>query len=46
MRELKFRVWVYYGEKLKKPNYSRDYGSLDRFFEDHSEEDPELLEGK
>ena len=38
-RELKFRAWVYYGEKLDKPNYSRDYGSLDRFFEDHSEND-------
>ena len=41
MRELKFRAWVYYGEKLKKPNYSRDYGNLDRFFEDHWENDDE-----
>ena len=39
MRELKFRAWVYYGDELKKPHYSRDYGSLDRFFEDHSEDD-------
>ncbi len=37
MRELKFRAWVYYGDKSKKPNYSRDYGSLVMFFEDHSE---------
>lgn len=37
MRELKFRAWVYYGEKLKKPHYSRDYESLSRFFEDHDE---------
>lgn len=40
-RELKFRAWVYYGEKLDKPDYSRDYGCLDRFFEDHSENDCE-----
>ena len=39
MRELKFRAWVYYGEKLKKPHYSRDYESLSRFFEDHDEND-------
>ena len=39
MRELRFRAWVYYGERLKKPNYSRDYDSLDRFFEDHDEND-------
>ena len=39
MRELKFRAWVYYGERLKKPHYSRDYGSLSRFFEDHCEND-------
>lgn len=39
MRELKFRAWVYYGERLKKPHYSRDYGSLSRFFEDHCEDD-------
>lgn len=39
MRELRFRAWVYYGEKLKKPHYSRDYDGLDRFFEDHSEND-------
>ena len=39
MRELKFRAWVYYGDELEKPHYSRDYGSLDRFFEDHSEDD-------
>lgn len=39
MRELKFRAWVYYGERLKKPNYSRDYDSLDRFFEEHDEND-------
>ncbi len=38
-RELKFRAWVYYGGKLDRPDYSRDYGSLDRFFEDHSEND-------
>ena len=38
-RELKFRAWVYYGEKLEKPHYSRDYGSLSRFFEDHDEND-------
>ena len=39
MKELKFRAWAYYGDKLEKPHYSRDYGSLDRFFEDHSEDD-------
>ena len=39
MSELEFRAWVYYGEKLKKPHYSREYGSLSRFFEDHSEND-------
>ena len=39
MRSLKFRAWVSYGEKLKEPNYSRDYDSLDRFFEDHDEND-------
>ena len=39
MRELKFRAWVYYGEKLKEPNYSLDYDCLDRFFEDHDEND-------
>ena len=39
MRELRFRAWVFYGEKLKKPHYSRDYESLDRFFEDHDEND-------
>lgn len=39
MRELKFRAWVYYGDELEKPHYSRDYGSLDMFFEDHSEND-------
>ena len=39
MRELKFRAWVFYGEKLKKPHYSRDYESLSRFFEDHDEND-------
>lgn len=39
MRELKFRAWVYYGQKLEKPHYSRDYASLDRFFEDHDEND-------
>lgn len=39
MRELKFRAWVYYGQKLEKPHYSRDYESLDRFFEDHDEND-------
>lgn len=39
MRELRFRAWVYYGERLEKPNYSRDYDSLDRFFEDHDEND-------
>jgi uncharacterized phage protein (TIGR01671 family) len=39
MRELKFRAWVFYGEKLKKPHYSQDYGSLSRFFEDHDEND-------
>lgn len=39
MRELRFRAWVYYGENLKKPHYSRDYDGLDRFFEDHSEND-------
>ena len=39
MRELRFRAWVYYGERLKKPHYSRDYDSLDRFFQDHSEND-------
>lgn len=39
MRELKFRAWVFYGQKLEKPNYSRDYGSLSRFFEDHDEDD-------
>ena len=36
MRELKFRAWVYYGEKLKEPHYSDEY-SLSRFFEDHNE---------
>ena len=35
--KLKFRAWVYYGEKLDKPHYSKDYGSLDIFFEEHSE---------
>jgi len=39
MRELEFRAWVYYGEKLEKPHYSRDYDSLSRFFEDHDEND-------
>jgi len=39
MRELKFRAWVYYGEKLKKPHYSQDYDSLSRFFGDHDEND-------
>lgn len=39
MRELRFRAWVYYGENLEKPHYSRDYYSLDRFFEDHDEND-------
>lgn len=39
MRELRFRAWVYYGERLKKPHYSRDYDSLDMFFQDHSEND-------
>ena len=41
MRELRFRAWVYYGDNLKKPHYSRDYGSLDIFFEDHSENSPD-----
>lgn len=39
MRELRFRAWVYHGENLEKPHYSRDYYSLDRFFEDHDEND-------
>jgi len=39
MRELRFRAWVFYGENLEKPHYSRDYDSLDRFFEDHDEND-------
>lgn len=39
MRELKFRAWFYYGERLKKPNYSRDYAYLDWFFEDHDVND-------
>ena len=39
MRELKFRAWVSYGEKLEKPNYSLDYDCLDRFFEDNDEND-------
>lgn len=41
MCKLKFRAWVYYGEKLDKPHYSKDYGSLDIFFEEHSENESE-----
>ena len=39
MPRLEFRAWVYYGDKLEKPHYSRDYDSLSRFFEDHDEKD-------
>ena len=39
MPKLEFRAWVYYGEKLEKPHYSRDYDSLSRFFEDQDEKD-------
>ena len=38
MRELKFRAWVYYGERLRKPRYSDD-DWLCRFFEDCKEDD-------
>lgn len=38
-REIKFRAWVYYGDKLDKPMYSRDFQGLDRFFEDCCESD-------
>lgn len=38
MQELKFRAWVYYGERLRKPRYSDD-DWLCRFFEDCKEDD-------
>lgn len=38
MRELEFRAWVYYGERLRKPRYSDD-DWLCRFFEDCKEDD-------
>ena len=38
MRELKFRAWVFYGERLKKPRYSDD-DWLYKFFEDCNEDD-------
>ena len=38
MRSLKFRAWVYYGERLRKPRYS-DNDWLCGFFEDCKEDD-------
>lgn len=38
MRELKFRAWVFYGERLRKPRYSDD-DWLYKFFEDCNEDD-------
>ena len=38
MRELEFRAWVFYGERLRKPRYSDD-DWLCRFFEDCKEDD-------
>lgn len=38
MRELKFRAWIYYGKRLRKPRYS-DNDWLCRFFEDFREDD-------
>lgn len=38
MRELRFRAWVFNGERLKKPRYS-DNDWLYKFFEDCNEDD-------
>lgn len=39
MKELDFRAWVYCGEELEEPHYSKDWESLSKFFEDHDEND-------